>query len=232
MGVYNIVTPGALAAGQPEDISVVLANFNAIASILNGGIDNFNLSPAAAIVASKLSGFPSDGTKYLAGDGTWPPMLGSVPTGAVLSHAGAAAPTGWVLCDGASYLRSGDPAGLDALFALIGTTYGSADGTHFNVPDLRGRTIAGYAAAGHADVATLGGNDGTVLASRRPKHKHAVVGSPVYGNGSPTAQSWDGANATGRNYPYGTVALTVGPQTGAEPTDAAAYIVLNYILKK
>ena len=28
MGAYNVVNPSALSAGQPEDISVVLANFN------------------------------------------------------------------------------------------------------------------------------------------------------------------------------------------------------------
>lgn len=46
---------------------------------------------------------------------------------------------GRILCDGASYLRS-DYA---ALFAKVGTTYGAADGTHFNVPDARGRCLVG-----------------------------------------------------------------------------------------
>jgi microcystin-dependent protein len=41
-------------------------------------------------------------------------------------------PTGWLLCDGASYLR----ATYSALFAAIGTNYGSIDGTHFNVPNF------------------------------------------------------------------------------------------------
>lgn len=47
---------------------------------------------------------------------------------------------GWVLCDGASYLRTG---GMAALFAAIGTTYGAADGTHFYVPDFKGRVPSG-----------------------------------------------------------------------------------------
>jgi microcystin-dependent protein len=42
---------------------------------------------------------------------------------------------GCLLCDGTSYLRASYPV----LFAAIGTSYGSVDGSHFNVPDLRGR---------------------------------------------------------------------------------------------
>jgi hypothetical protein len=71
MGAYTVVNPGSLIAGQPEDISVVLANFQALATVLNGGIDNSNVNVAAAIAISKLQGYPTDGTKYLAGDSTW-----------------------------------------------------------------------------------------------------------------------------------------------------------------
>src|SRR5262245_19026075 len=59
--------------------------------------------------------------------------------------------SGWLLCDGASYLRSGTYA---SLFAAIGTTYGSADGTHFNVPDFRGRVPAGVGFSPDAQGAT------------------------------------------------------------------------------
>jgi len=71
MGAYNVISPSAMAAGQPEDISVVLANFQAIATVLNGGIDNSNIAVAAAITASKLAGFPADSSKILLGDGSW-----------------------------------------------------------------------------------------------------------------------------------------------------------------
>jgi len=63
--------------GQDEDISVVVANLDAIAAVINGTLDNSNISPSAAIVASKIFGYPSDGTKGLKGDGTWG-ILGSV----------------------------------------------------------------------------------------------------------------------------------------------------------
>lgn len=65
------------------------------------------------------------------------------PVGRVTSFAGATAPSGWLLCYGQAVPRSG-PTGYPELFFIIGTTYGSGDGsTTFNLPDLRGRTIYG-----------------------------------------------------------------------------------------
>jgi len=74
---YNIVSGASLVAGQPEDISIILANLQAIASVINGGIDNANLSPGAAIQPSKIAGYPADATKALKGDGSWGVVGGS-----------------------------------------------------------------------------------------------------------------------------------------------------------
>jgi hypothetical protein len=74
---YNIINPASLTAGQPEDISVVLANLQAIASIINGSLDDSNIAPSAALAISKLAGYPTDGAKVLKGDGSW----GSVTSG-------------------------------------------------------------------------------------------------------------------------------------------------------
>lgn len=54
MTLYTVVNPSTLIAGQPEDVSQVLANFQAIANILNGNVDNSNLNPAANIAPSKI----------------------------------------------------------------------------------------------------------------------------------------------------------------------------------
>lgn len=65
---------------------------------------------------------------------------GGVPTGSVQAFAGATAPTGWLLSYGQAVSRST----YSDLFAVIGTTYGAGDGsTTFNLPDLRGRAVAG-----------------------------------------------------------------------------------------
>lgn len=57
-------------------------------------------------------------------------------TGFVAAFAGSSAPNGWLVCDGSAISRN-DYADL---FAAIGTTYGSGDGsTTFNLPDLSGK---------------------------------------------------------------------------------------------
>ena len=93
-----------------------------------------------------------------------------IPTGTIQMWAGASAPVSWLLCDGSAVSRTT----YSALFAITGTSYGSGDGsTTFNLPDLRGRIPAGYAASGgHSDVSTLGNNEGSSLANRRPRHPH------------------------------------------------------------
>jgi len=62
-----------------------------------------------------------------------------VPAGVIWPYGGTTAPDGFHLCYGQSLLRADEPA----LFTAIGTTYGAADGTHFSLPDLRGRVPAG-----------------------------------------------------------------------------------------
>jgi len=64
---------------------------------------------------------------------------GAVPLGAVEAYAGSTTPTGWLLCYGQAVSRST----YSGLYSAIGTAYGTGDGsTTFNLPDLRGRTIA------------------------------------------------------------------------------------------
>lgn len=63
------------------------------------------------------------------------------PVGSVIPYAGASAPAGWLLCQGQSVSRTT----YSELFAAIGTTYGSGDGSAtFNLPNLKGRIPVGY----------------------------------------------------------------------------------------
>src|SRR5262245_48691822 len=55
MGFYNVVNAASMQTGQPEDVSQVLANFNAIASVLNGGVDDSNINASAAVALTKLA---------------------------------------------------------------------------------------------------------------------------------------------------------------------------------
>jgi microcystin-dependent protein len=86
--------------------------------------------------------------------------------------------TGWLLCDGSAVARTGATA---ALFAAIGTTYGTGNGsTTFNVPDLRGRVPVGVdGAAGRlAANDALGNSGGTethaLTTSEIPAHQHPI----------------------------------------------------------
>jgi microcystin-dependent protein len=146
------------------------------------------------------------------------------PTGTLTAFAGSTAPSGWLVCDGAAISR----ATYSTLFGVIGTSYGAGDGsTTFNLPDLRGRLPAGYAASGgHSDVSTLGNNDGITLANRRPKHQHTLNTSDIVSGGS------TGSGKIGFGRDDGTVqnTLRVGASTN-DPTDAPAYLVINYIIK-
>jgi microcystin-dependent protein len=86
-----------------------------------------------------------------------------MPAGAIVHYPTNAAPTGYQACDATAINRIANPL----LFALIGTTFGTGDGsTTFNVPDIRGRVIAGWdsgVATGRlTGVATGGVSAGTV----------------------------------------------------------------------
>ena len=59
-----------------------------------------------------------------------------MPTGAILSYAGSAAPTGWLVCDGADLSTTT----YASLHAVIGYTFGGSGAT-FKLPDLRGRFV-------------------------------------------------------------------------------------------
>jgi microcystin-dependent protein len=60
--------------------------------------------------------------------------------GTIISMGSEAIPDGYLECNGASLLR----ADYADLFDVIGTAWGAADGTHFNLPDLRGKFPRGW----------------------------------------------------------------------------------------
>lgn len=61
-------------------------------------------------------------------------LTSGVPVGSVVPFAGSSAPSGWLLCDGTSYLVATYPN----LAAALNDEYGGDGGTNFNVPDMRG----------------------------------------------------------------------------------------------
>jgi microcystin-dependent protein len=92
--------------------------------------------------------------------------------GEVRMFGGNFAPVGWELCNG--QLLS--IAENDALYALLGTTYGGDGQTTFGVPDLRGRVPV------HVSTAFVLGQKGgaetvALVSNQLPNHSHSFVSS-------------------------------------------------------
>ena len=157
-----------------------------------------------------------------------------IPVGTIIMYGAAAAPTGWLLCNHSSLLRAGTYADL---FAVIGTTFGSADGTHFNVPDMSGIFPVG---AGNGNLGGGGGmvkanggayarGLGTYYTDRMQGHKHNLgITAPAAG---PAAGVWTAS--TGTTQEVTTSPITDGtngtPRTGDETSPAA--LGLSFIIK-
>tara|TARA_R100000664_G_scaffold13919_1_gene22032 strand:+ start:10559 stop:11623 length:1065 start_codon:yes stop_codon:yes gene_type:complete len=90
------------------------------------------------------------------------------PTGAVFCMAVASVPTGFLECNGASISRTT----YSALFAVIGTTYGSVDSNTFTLPDLRGEFIRGFDNSRGIDS---GRSIGTAQSDQNKQHSHSVT---------------------------------------------------------
>ena len=98
-------------------------------------------------------------------------------TGVIVPFAGGILPSGWLPCDGRSLLR----ADYANLFAAIGTVWGAADGTHFNIPDLRGQTLVGQGTNPNTgttfNLGTYGGEEKHAqTVSELATHSHSDLG--------------------------------------------------------
>ncbi len=94
--------------------------------------------------------------------------------GMMTAWGGTTAPSGWLLCQGQSLKRSDYPS----LFAAIGTNYGSADSSHFNLPDMQGQVAVGLK-SGDPHFGALGNEFGeqthTLTVAEMPAHTHGIA---------------------------------------------------------
>lgn len=157
--------------------------------------------------------------------------------GEIVVFAGSSAPVAnWLACDGASYLRADYPN----LFAVIGVTYGSVDGSHFNVPDLRGRVPVGVGAGSGLSTYTLGQTGGEeahqLTTSELASHTHtdsghahtyvpavASVGAAITGVPVPSAVPGVGITGTGN------ASISASGGDTAHNT-LQPYLALNYFI--
>ena len=128
--------------------------------------------------SGQILAYASDGVA------AWSSPAAGVPTGMIVPHAIATEPTGFIECDGAAVSRTT----YSDLFAVIATNYGVGDGSStFNIPDLRGEFIRGFANGSANDpdrAARLNRGDGTtgdVVGSKQDdifkSHNHTA---PIY----------------------------------------------------
>jgi len=104
--------------------------------------------------------------------------------GQIKLFAGNFAPAGWVFCDGALL----SIAENEALFTLLGTTYGGDGESNFGVPDLRGRVPVHQGTGPEGTNYVIGQSGGTETVSltleQIPAHNHQIQGSTLAGFGA------------------------------------------------
>ncbi len=102
------------------------------------------------------------------------------------------APRGWQPCQGQLLAISQN----QALFALLGTTYGGNGTTNFALPDLRGRVAMGQGDGAGLTSRSIGQQVGeenhTILITETPAHTHAINTAP----NAPTGSNVDTPSST------------------------------------
>ena len=112
--------------------------------------------------------------------------------GEIRMFAGSFEPNGWRFCDG----RLLAIADYDALFSLIGTTYGGDGQVTFALPDLRGRVP--FHPPSTLSLGEWRGSEAvTLIPTQAPAHSHNMQGSTGLGVSSDPSGRVPAKNALG-----------------------------------
>jgi microcystin-dependent protein len=154
--------------------------------------------------------------------------------GEIRMFGGSFAPAGWAFCNGQTLPISEN----DALFTLIGTTYGGDGQETFGLPNLQGR-LPVHQGNGLTIGEAAGVESVTLTTQQMPTHNHTMLGSTA------GASSSDPTNAVPASLPqqvnrtaYGTdppptsldpTSLT--PDGGSQPHDnMMPYLAISFII--
>jgi microcystin-dependent protein len=162
--------------------------------------------------------------------------MGQPYIGEIRMFAGSFAPAGWAFCDGQLQAISEN----DALFTLIGTTYGGDGQETFALPDLQSRVPIHQGQGPGLSQYTLGEKAGvesvTLTTQQIPVHNHPLVAS------SDPANQIAGTNgvlaaAVAQEYLYAAPpnvtlnAVTVSPTGGSQPHEnVQPYLTISFII--
>jgi microcystin-dependent protein len=161
--------------------------------------------------------------------------MGTPFIGEIRMFGGNFAPVGFAFCDGQLLPISQ----YDALFALIGTTYGGDGQTTFGLPDLRGRLPVhmgqGPGLSSYVEGQMGGSETVTLTAQQLPAHPHAAQGQTAAGNqAGPGGGVWAASalNQFSPNAPNaGMINAAISPAGGSQAHDnMAPYQVVSFII--
>lgn len=148
-------------------------------------------------------------------DGSALTGIEGVPAGVVIYQAANTAPTGFIKANGAS-LSTTTYANL---FAAIGYTFGGS-GSSFNVPDLRGEFIRGWADGRGVDS---GRGFGSYQADAFKSHNHRFYFSTSSGG-----NTYMGPGRIGRKYTGGSAGIGSTGGTETRPRNRALLACIKY----
>jgi microcystin-dependent protein len=204
-----------------------------VLTVPKGGLDMASASTGEIIVASGVNQYiripPGPDGSALVMVGTIPQWKAQsvAPTGTLIMWAGGTTPpSGYLLCDGSAVSR----AIYAELFGVIGTTYGSGDGsTTFNLPDLKGRVPTGFD-SGQTEFDAMGETGGakthTLTTNEIPSHSHTTEG--VTAGAAPNNYIGQSALGAEQNGNDSSVGSTGG---GAAHNNLQPYFTLRFIIR-
>lgn len=140
-------------------------------------------------------------------------------------------PKGWAFCNGQLLPINQN----QALFALLGTTYGGDGRVNFALPNLQGR-VPLHDGNGHLLGERAGQSAHALTTAELPIHTHGVAVSPsaTGGSASPSGNVLGGANnayAPPGGTPTTLAPATVGATGGSQPHDnMQPYLVISFCI--
>jgi microcystin-dependent protein len=139
------------------------------------------------------------------------------------------APKGWALCNG-QFLPINQN---QALFALLGTTYGGNGQTTFALPNLRGQ-VPVHMGNGHTLGEAAGSSAVTITIAQMPTHSHQMSGSSTPAETNDPTGAYLGVVNNAYAPPANLVALSPAAVTNVGGSQAhnnmMPYLVLNFCI--